>query len=114
MRFLIQLDSSPFVGVKLILPSTFCTNIPHHIWTQYPIKVFDHGFPSDSQGIVIPYGIYDLSRNEGFVCVGTSRDTSEFAVDSIRTWWLQAGSSHYPSADTEYTPDSSYIPLSHL
>lgn len=68
-------------------------------WTQYPIKVFDHDFPSDSQGIALPYGIYDLSRNEGFVCVGTSRDTSEFAVDSIRTWWLQAGSSHYPYAD---------------
>jgi hypothetical protein len=68
-------------------------------WTRYPIKVFDHDFPSDSQGIAIPYGIYDLSRNEGFVCVGTSRDTSEFAVDSIRTWWLQAGSSHYPNAD---------------
>jgi len=68
-------------------------------WSQYPIKVFDHDFPSDSQGIAIPYGIYDLSRNKGFVCVGTSRDTSEFAVDSIRTWWLQAGSSHYPHAD---------------
>lgn len=68
-------------------------------WSPYPIKVFDHDFPSDSQGIAIPYGIYDLSRNEGFVCVGTSRDTSEFAVDSIRTWWLQAGSNHYPYAD---------------
>jgi hypothetical protein len=68
-------------------------------WTQFPIKVFDHDFPSDSLGIAIPYGIYDLSRNEGFVCVGTSRDTSEFAVDSIRSWWLQAGSSHYPDAD---------------
>lgn len=68
-------------------------------WSQYPIKVFDHDFPSDSKGIVIPYGIYDISRNEGFVCVGTSRDTSEFAVDSIRTWWLQAGSNHYPNAD---------------
>jgi hypothetical protein len=68
-------------------------------WSQYPIKVFDHDFPSDSKGIAIPYGIYDLSRNEGFVCVGTSRDTSEFAVDSIRRWWLQAGSNHYPHAD---------------
>lgn len=68
-------------------------------WSQYPIEVFDHDFPSDSKGIAIPYGIYDLSRNEGFVCVGTSRDTSEFAVDSIRTWWLQAGSNHYPNAD---------------
>ena len=68
-------------------------------WSQEPIKVFDHDFPSDSKGIAMPYGIYDLSRNEGFVCVGTSRDTSQFAVDSIRTWWLKAGSSHYPDAD---------------
>jgi len=59
----------------------------------------DHDFPSDSKGIALPYGIYDLSRNEGFVCVGTSRDTSQFAVDSIHMWWLKAGSSHYPNAD---------------
>jgi hypothetical protein len=68
-------------------------------WSEEPIKVFDHDFPSDSKGIALPYGIYDLSRNEGFVCVGTSRDTSQFAVDSIRTWWSKAGSSHYPDAD---------------
>ena len=68
-------------------------------WSQEAIKVLDHDFPSDSKGVALPYGIYDLSRNEGFVCVGTSRDTSQFAVDSIRTWWLKAGSSHYPDAD---------------
>jgi hypothetical protein len=39
-------------------------------WSQGPIKVLDHDFPSDSKGIALPYGIYDLSRNEGFVCVG--------------------------------------------
>jgi hypothetical protein len=44
-------------------------------------------------------GIYDLIRNEGFVCVGISRDTSEFAVDSIRTWWQKSGARHYPGAD---------------
>ena len=67
-------------------------------WSQESIKVLDHDFPSDSKGIALPYGIYDLSRNEGFVCVGTSRDTSQFAVDSIRMWWLKAGLSHYPDA----------------
>jgi hypothetical protein len=72
---------------------------PGRRWSQEPIKVNDHDFPSDSQGIAIPYGIYDLCRNEGFVCVGSTRDTSEFAVDSIRTWWRQAGSAHYPNAD---------------
>jgi len=68
-------------------------------WSQEPIKVFDHDFPSDSKGIAIPYGIYDFSRNEGFVCVGSTRDTSEFAVDSIGAWWRQIGSTHYPNAD---------------
>jgi hypothetical protein len=69
------------------------------IWAQGPIKVFDHDFPSDSNGVAIPYGIYDFCRNEGFVCVGTSRDTSEFAVDSICTWWLKAGTNHYHNAE---------------
>lgn len=68
-------------------------------WSQELIKVYDHDFPSDAQGVAIPYGIYDLNRNKGFVCVGTSYDTSEFAVDSIRAWWLQAGSAHYPNVD---------------
>jgi hypothetical protein len=68
-------------------------------WAKRPIQVLDHDFPSDAKGVAIPYGIYDLSRNEGFVCVGTTCDTSEFAVDSIRTWWSKAGSNNYPSAD---------------
>ena len=68
-------------------------------WSQKPIKVLDHDFPSDSKGVAIPYGIYDLSQNKGFVCVGTTRDTSEFAVDSIRAWWLKVGLAHYPYAD---------------
>lgn len=68
-------------------------------WSKEPINVLDHDFPSDASGVAIPYGIYDISRNEGFVCVGTSYDTSEFAVDSIRTWWQKSGSRHYPNAD---------------
>jgi len=68
-------------------------------WTQAPIEVLDHDFPSDAKGVAVPYGIYDLSRNEGFVCVGTTHDTSEFAVDSIRTWWPKAGCNNYPHAD---------------
>ncbi len=68
-------------------------------WSQEPVQVLDHDFPSDSKGTAIPYGIYDITRNEGYVCVGTSRDTSEFAVDSIRTWWQKVGSRYYPDAD---------------
>jgi hypothetical protein len=69
-------------------------------WGREPIKVFDHDFPSDARGVAIPYGIYDPLRNEGFVCVGTSRDTSAFAVDSICTWWLHVGAERYCDADS--------------
>jgi hypothetical protein len=72
---------------------------PGAIWAQKPIPVLDHDFPSDAKGVALPYGIYDFCRNEGFVCVGTSRDTAEFAVDAIRDWWQKAGSARYPDAD---------------
>jgi hypothetical protein len=71
---------------------------PGRRWCREAIKVLDHDFPSDAQGVAIPYGIYDPVRNEGFVCLGTSKDTSQFAVDSISTWWTRAGSNHYPRA----------------
>ncbi|MBM3149197.1 MAG: ISAzo13 family transposase [Chloroflexi bacterium] len=72
---------------------------PGRQWCQRAMPVFDHDFPSDAQGIAIPYGIYDFCRNEGFVNVGTSRDTAEFAVASIRTWWQMMGLENYPDAD---------------
>jgi len=72
---------------------------PGAIWGQNPIAVLDHDFPSDAIGVAIPYGIYDFYRNQGFVCMGTSRDTSEFAVDAIGRWWKTIGSDHYRTAD---------------
>ena len=48
-----------------------------------PTKVLDHDFPIKERGKVAPYGIYDISRNEGFVNLGISHDTAEFAVESI-------------------------------
>lgn len=68
-------------------------------WSREPLEVFDHDFPSDADGVAIPYGIYDPFRNHGFVSVGTTRDTSEFAVDGISTWWTNFGRRNYPSAD---------------
>ncbi len=53
------------------------------------VKVYD--FPDKKKGKVTPYGIYDIDRNEGFVNVGISSDTSEFAVNSIRKWWYKKG-----------------------
>lgn len=72
---------------------------PGAIWSQTPIPVLDHDFPSDALGVAIPYGIYELCRNKGFVCVGTNRDTAEFAVDAISDWWKKIGIFHYPKAD---------------
>ena len=62
-------------------------------------KVNDHDFRSYSKGIAIPYGTYDIIENEGFVNVGVSFDTSEFAVNSIRTWWEIIGKKRYPTAN---------------
>ena len=68
-------------------------------WSRRPVEVFDHDFPSDAKGVAIPYGIYDPVRNHGLVCIGTNRDTAQFAVDSIGAWWTQFGTKHYPDAD---------------
>ena len=68
-------------------------------WSREAIKVLDHDFPSDAQGVGIPYGVYDVLRNEALICLGTSRDTAQFAVDAIRLWWMKAGRLHYSTAD---------------
>lgn len=60
-----------------------------------PIKVNVYDYPSLSKGTAIPYGAYDISRNEGFVNVGTSTNTAEFSVNSLRQWWSLIGSKHY-------------------
>ena len=57
-----------------------------------------HDFPSLAAGTAIPYGAYDVHRNEGMVNVGVTHDTAEFAVESIRRWWRQSGCRHYPEA----------------
>jgi hypothetical protein len=64
-----------------------------------PVRVNVHDFPSQSRGKAIPYGVYDLGHNRGFVNVGTSHDTPDFAVESIRLWWEHEGRGRYPAAD---------------
>lgn len=59
------------------------------------VLVFDHDWRSLATGIAIPHGLYDLSRNEGYIQIGTSHDTSAFACDSIRAWWKQYGCIYY-------------------
>lgn len=69
-----------------------------HTHTQAPVDALDHDFPSASEGKLIPHGIYDLARNEGYLHLNTSHDTSEFCCDSIAHWWEQHGRRHYPQA----------------
>jgi len=64
-----------------------------------PEKVLVHDFPSDAAGKAIPYGIYDMARNEAYVSVGRDHDTPAFAVASIRRWWSTMGAVAYPDAD---------------
>jgi transposase len=61
--------------------------------------VYDHDFLEKTLGKATPYGIYDIFKNAGFVNVGLSGDTSEFAVNSIKKWWMTAGKGEYAAAD---------------
>jgi hypothetical protein len=68
-------------------------------WCQEPIAVNDHDFEQDTLGKAVPYGIYDLKHNRGYVYVGKSADTSQFAVEMIARWWGAEGKTLYPNAD---------------
>ena len=60
-----------------------------------PLAVDTHDFPDKKLGKAVPYGVYDINRNEAGVSVGISSDTAEFAVEAIRRWWHQLGQSRY-------------------
>jgi hypothetical protein len=63
-----------------------------------PRRVKSKDFPDKQLGKVAPYGVYDLTANEGWVSVGISHDTAEFAVESVRRWWYRMGRAVYPGA----------------
>ncbi|WP_326661722.1 ISAzo13 family transposase [Streptomyces canus] len=63
-----------------------------------PVRVDTHDFPDPVLGRAVPYGIYDVTANTGWVNVGTDHDTAAFAVESIRRWWNGAGRAAYPTA----------------
>jgi hypothetical protein len=63
-----------------------------------PVPVKDHDFPDPDMPKAVPYGVYDIAANEGWVSVGVSADTAEFAVNSIRNWWHRMGRATYPRA----------------
>jgi hypothetical protein len=64
-----------------------------------PEQVAVHDFPEPEVGKAIPYGVYDLGANAGWVSVGTDHDTAAFAVATLRYWWEQAGRAAYPHAE---------------
>ncbi len=68
------------------------------VYTTKTVEVYDHDFPSLAEGVGVPHTLYDIARNEAYVNIGTSRDTSEFSCDSIRHWWNTYGSLYYPLA----------------
>lgn len=64
-----------------------------------PIEVNTHDFPSHARGKATPYGVYDIALNEGWVSVGVSADTAQFAANSIGAWWKHLGRKRYPDAE---------------
>ena len=68
-------------------------------WRRQAEEVNEHDFPSSASCKAVPYGIYDVTKNAGFVFVGISCDTPEFAVDNIAKWWKIEGKDVYPKRD---------------
>ena len=78
--------------------------------TGEPERVRVHDFPDDAVGKAIPYGVYDMARNEAWVSVGRDHDTPAFAVASIRQWWTMMGRHAYPAANALYITISPLMP----
>ena len=68
-------------------------------WRQQALKVLATDFLSDADGKAIPYGLYEVGQNTGFVVVGTSHETAQFAGATIRKWWLKIGRGCYVGQD---------------
>ena len=69
---------------------------------QSPTEVEVHDFPDPKTPKASPYGVYDVTKNEGWVSVGISHDTAEFAVSTIKRWWVNMGKKRYPNAKKIY------------
>ena len=69
-------------------------------WNQKnpPLNVNTYDFLTDAMGVAIPYGVYDMKNNNGWVNIGITKDTAEFAVQSIRNWWYKMGIYYYNDA----------------
>ncbi|HAO52834.1 TPA: ISAzo13 family transposase [Candidatus Magasanikbacteria bacterium] len=76
----------------------FKNNGKEYCKKEQPVLVNSHDFPDKRLGKVVPYGVYDIGKNKGWVSVGISGDTAEFAVNTIRTWWYKMGQNIYKDA----------------
>ncbi len=67
-------------------------------YSTAPVKVYDHDYGYLAEGKIIPHGIYDLKRNEGYVSIGSSHETASFICDNLEWWWHNYGIHHYPGS----------------
>jgi hypothetical protein len=67
-------------------------------WGEQAERVNVHDFRSEAEARAVPYGVYDVAKNRGWVMVGHSADTPEFAVEAIASWWQEEGRESYPEA----------------
>lgn len=72
---------------------------PGRSWCKQAPEVDEHDFPSQAEGVAVPFGIYDVAKNRGYVAVGMSHNTPEFAVSIIAKWWQEEGQGRYPGMD---------------
>jgi len=96
-----QKNGQPVISVdtkKKEAVGNYCNNGKEYRPKGDPRKVKDHDFVDKSLGKVAPYGVYDITKNDGMVNVGITSDTAAFAVESIRRWWYSMGQPVYPEA----------------
>jgi len=94
-------SAQPVISVdtkKKELLGDFSNNGKEYHKKGCPVKTRTHDFPDKELGKAIPYGVYDIESNEGWVSVGINHDTAQFAVNSIRRWWQEMGQHRFPKA----------------
>ena len=94
-------ENQPVISVdakKRELVGNYKNNGADWLPTGSPTNVNAYDFLTDAEGVAIPYGIYDMGINKGWVNVGITKDTAEFAVQSIRNWWYKMGIYYHGNA----------------
>jgi len=97
-----QMNEMPVISVdakKKELIGNYKNNGREWTKTKIPIKVNAYDFRSEAEGLAIPYGVYDLTNDDGWVSVGVDHDTAEFAVESIKKWWYKMGIERYKNTE---------------